>query len=386
MDPMKVCIRCAEFTCPGILDEKQLNQTGTCQLCGAKDIAVGEIGDAPLAHLRQSATAVAELYEPSNESSASLYNAMTLDAAFSRVWHFPPARDAASQFSCSWLLPDSDMGRPMRFRHDREKALQDCSILNAANMKRDGAAIGSWEEFVDLLKHRRRLCQDYVNTENLRPFISATTRCIKKGTLFWRARVSKDGRGFAQEEMGAPPAHLAKDGRANASGIPVLYLSGNRDVAVAEVRPGYWNVVTAAGFELQQDCEVADVRQLHDFRSWSPRFQKEACSAGKSWIDLFVANAEQLAMMAEDLRRPFQSDPLEYLSSQYLCEFVQSMGYDGVMYGSAVRSTGFNIVLFDNTMAKSITCEDLRITELMHRMAVRVPLLRQTAAWPHGRR
>ena len=41
---------------------------------------------------------------------------------------------------------------------------------------------------------------------------------------------------------------------------------------------------------------------------------------------------------------------IDYIPSQYLCEFIKKCGHKGVLYSSSV-SDGFNLALFDPTTA-----------------------------------
>jgi hypothetical protein len=57
--------------------------------------------------------------------------------------------------------------------------------------------------------------------------------------------------------------------------------------------------------------------------------------------------------LGEELSRPVvpRSAPVEYLPSQYLCEFIKHCGFDGVVYRSSV-GPGVNVALFDANRAR----------------------------------
>ena len=74
---------------------------------------------------------------------------------------------------------------------------------------------------------------------------------ISKGTILWRAQlgddyvplrdasgeeVGEEPRGFSGARM-KPVAEYAREGRANSSGIPILYLGSTEQTAISEVRP-----------------------------------------------------------------------------------------------------------------------------------------------------
>jgi hypothetical protein len=54
--------------------------------------------------------------------------------------------------------------------------------------------------------------------------------------------------------------------------------------------------------------------------------------------------------LGEELSKPIipKEAALEYLPSQYLCEFIKSIGFAGVLYQSSLGE-GFNLALFDDT-------------------------------------
>jgi hypothetical protein len=59
-----------------------------------------------------------------------------------------------------------------------------------------------------------------------------------------------------------------------------------------------------------------------------------------------------LERLGEELTRPVlpRGAAIDYVPSQYLCEFIKKSGYDGVVYRSSV-SAGINLALFDPSRA-----------------------------------
>ena len=56
-----------------------------------------------------------------------------------------------------------------------------------------------------------------------------------------------------------------------------------------------------------------------------------------------------LRLLGDELSRPVSTtdSELEYLPSQYICEFIKLENYDGILYKSSVNNPGFNLVLFE---------------------------------------
>jgi hypothetical protein len=80
----------------------------------------------------------------------------------------------------------------------------------------------------------------------------------------------------------------------------------------------------------------------------SPFLLEDAEDIGRMRSDLPF-----LERLGDELTRPVvpQSAAIDYIPSQYLCEFIKKCGYDGVIYRSSV-SDGINLALFDPALAQ----------------------------------
>jgi hypothetical protein len=145
--------------------------------------------------------------------------------------------------------------------------------------------------------------------------------------------------------MGAPPKRLALNGRANPAGIPFLYLGSKAETAVAEIRPHTGEAACVAEFTIPKKIRAVDLRNPR--KLVSPFILSDAGEIGQLRADLPF-----LERLGEELTRPVlpQGAPIDYIPSQYLCEFIKKSGFDGVVYRSSV-SEGFNLALFDPVKA-----------------------------------
>lgn len=207
----------------------------------------------------------------------------------------------------------------------------------------DSKALELWEEFREELRRRNRFFfEKKPDLHRLRELfdslISDESDCRR---VFVRARVHSGKTGFPAEEMGAPDPARSKHGRANPVGIPYLYLASDPDTVVAEVRPHKGQFATVAEFTLPEGCQILDLRN-----------PKEAVSpflfADEQEILRLRADLGFLEHIGNELSTPVLQDSAEvdYLPSQYLCEYAKHCGFDGVFYGSSV-GTGFNLAIFD---------------------------------------
>lgn len=58
-----------------------------------------------------------------------------------------------------------------------------------------------------------------------------------------------------------------------------------------------------------------------------------------------------------------QGAALDYIPSQYLCEFIKHSGFDGVVYRSSV-SDGINLALFDLGKARGGSVEPYLVSRV----------------------
>lgn len=161
---------------------------------------------------------------------------------------------------------------------------------------------------------------------------------------WFRARISTEDEIFPIEQMGAPPKRRSSHGRVNPAGIPCLYLGSLPDTAVAEIRPHAGEVACVADFTVPE-IKVVDLRDPR--KLVSPFFLTDADEIGQLRADLPF-----LERLGEDLTRPVHpaGAAIDYIPSQYLCEFIKKRGFDGVVYRSSV-SDGINLALFDPSKA-----------------------------------
>ena len=146
--------------------------------------------------------------------------------------------------------------------------------------------------------------------------------------------------------MGAPPIGIASHGRANPPGIPYLYVASTSETAVAEIRPHTGETATVAKFWLDADeVSIVDLRAPKKLISPFSLGDEDKIGALRSDINF-------LERLGGELTRPVrpQSAPVEYVPSQFLCEFIKRSGWDGVLYASSVGK-GMNLALFDPAKA-----------------------------------
>ena len=111
------------------------------------------------------------------------------------------------------------------------------------------------------------------------------------------------------------------------------------------------------------DFRVLNVRAV-DLRSprklVSPFILEDTDAIGKLYSDIPL-----LERLGEELTRPVlpSGAPIDYIPSQYLCEFIKTCGFDGVIYRSSV-SEGMNLALFDPERAEGGSVAEVSVSKV----------------------
>lgn len=198
-----------------------------------------------------------------------------------------------------------------------------------------------WNEFKEEIKFINRYhIQNTINLKKLETFFlhESFYRNIKKGRIFFRCRVS-DANGFTCEKMGNPPIELASSGRANPKGISYLYLADSPETSMYETRASLFDYLTIGEFKLAEDIKILNLR--------SPKYDPIYWSEIEE-IEYYLIYIPFIQTLQKELSLPIRKRDqiLDYIPTQYISEFIKSLGFDGVEYQSSLNSEGYNIAIF----------------------------------------
>jgi len=218
----------------------------------------------------------------------------------------------------------------------------------------------TWESLRDELMQTNRYFPDnQINKERFEVLLSQLILDVGELPLVWyRARLQKDGASYPIDKMGCPPRKTASHGRANPAGIPYLYLGSKPETATAEIRPHTGQKASVAEFTLTDGLKIVDLRDPR--KMVSPFLLTDEAE-----IALLRGDIEFLDRLGEELTRPVlpESAVIDYIPSQYLCEFIKKCGYHGVLYRSSV-SDGMNLALFDERKAAGGAVSDYNVDKV----------------------
>ena len=213
-----------------------------------------------------------------------------------------------------------------------------------------------WKEFCEEIVYRNRFFpQTKLDTELLSEVLSYSENLITANTFLFRARLSSDEKILSGEKMGMPPKQITVEGRANPKCISYLYLASDSNTAISEIRPQVHNKVTVGKFKVNSEIKVIDLRNpcIETPFKWGDKLA-------------FVCDIFNfLRMLGSLLSKPVDKDnvAIDYLPTQYLCEFIKNQGYEGVLYKSFLGQ-GNNIVLFSEENVKCIGTKLHKITSV----------------------
>jgi hypothetical protein len=222
----------------------------------------------------------------------------------------------------------------------------------------------SWRSYW-MFESSIKLHSRYIYPDEINQFLEAVVatsegrrRQITSGNYFWRAQQGHAWQTIPQgsEEFDIqapyppkrmkPLSHTAREGRANAKGIPCLYLATDKKTAMVEVRPWIGSYISVGQFKILKELTLIDLSVHHE---GSPLYLKEPSALDREsavWSHIDRAFSAPVTL---------DESSADYAPTQVLSELFRHHGYDGLIYKSLLGE-GFNIVLFDMTTADMINC------------------------------
>ncbi len=260
-----------------------------------------------------------------------------------------------------WRLFDHELMDSVRASSLLSVILDDAQIVQrqlVPSTQYESESLGKWEVLRDELLHTNRFFPDAaVDYDRLAALLSYLIADVLPNA-WYRARIQTGDVTYQLQEMGPPPQREASHGRANPPGIPYLYLGSTPHTAASEIRPHTGELASIAEFRLPVRLNLIDLREPRKLVS---PFEL----AGEDEIGAMRMDIGFLERLGEELTRPIlpQGAAIDYVPSQYLCEFIKKCGYDGVLYRSSV-SGGINLALFEPTKAEAQSVKSVRVSRV----------------------
>lgn len=337
------------------------NKIGNCDFCGATKVHICNIEDEnseTTDAVRNCFESLLDVYTPVSEigDSRSCEHQDLIKSILVHRWKiFNIAEEKVYTFLTK-LLKERFIEQPDLFntpvdiseRYD-EAYLKKYAILGTHN----------WEEFATEIKTCNRFHSEIMNKEIFREILKYSILTYpknNKGKLFYRARICTAPKPLSGKEMQAPPTKFASAGRVNPEGISCLYLTEKIETAVLEVRASIYDYVSVGQFKLKEDIEIVDLTKMDSISPF--------CSLDAT---LHAINLSCLKKISEEIARPMRrhESKLDYLPTQYICEYIKSLGYAGVKYRSTMDSNAYNLAIFNQNLFRFCISEVYEVKNLV---------------------
>jgi len=235
-----------------------------------------------------------------------------------------------------------------------EQPVEFAFVVNGRDEDAAGLEL-AWESFADDIKyHNRFFVNEKVDTELLESIFERLVLAIPASTEFFRARLSSAI--LSPDEMGKPPALLTTAGRANPVGIPYLYLCNDLKTTLYETRIALHETVSVARFTNTEPINMVSLKKIDSLGPFEVMDKQFS-------LDEFITYRPYLKKLESELSKPVRKQyvHLDYLPTQYLCEFCKSMGFDAVEYKSSMNPSGSNLALFND---RKVRCEEVKFYQV----------------------
>jgi hypothetical protein len=246
----------------------------------------------------------------------------------------------------------------------------------------------SYSRFADRVRRSRRFIMDLDERAFLRTVLATIQDRdveLKMGQLLYRAqrgvdwceRTDDEGNWIGEDlwAYGAsrmkPLADRAREGRANPTGIPVLYVGSSVETAISEIRPWVGAEVSVATCQVLRPLRTLDLSVGHGQSSFSGAAFKYSLGGPEPsaeekeravWVDIDNAFSKPVTM---------SDDQADYAPTQILAELFRSAGYEAIVYkshfGDCGEKRGYNIAIFDMEAVEVVSCapygiESIKVT------------------------
>lgn len=246
---------------------------------------------------------------------------------------------------------------------DGDEPYWDTTMLYVETNVQIGQYYAEWRYTLDELKHGRRFFSPaaqalfkrlFEDVDQLKVWTGKRSRPVVYklpiGTELYRARVCNSrelvNNIYADpfKHVGPPPKEAARAGRMNAEGVAVFYCALDRDTCLAEMRPALKNETAVIKVRTSKPLRMLDFSRLEQARGGKalsylqPDFTQEVEKSA------FLRRLH--ALISQPIVPGHEAD---YLITQTMAEYlacVHAEPFDGILFASAQRAKGLNVVLF----------------------------------------
>lgn len=213
----------------------------------------------------------------------------------------------------------------------------------------EGFGLSQWQSFCENVKHKARYFShpSFDAQKALQNFSQLFEKLKHSESLeIYRARkVNSLQEKITIEsnpscELGKVPIQYAKNNRFSPIGISYGYFALDQITALKETR------ITTENYAIGKFLITSDLN-LIDFRQST---MKEKVNIFNDQLDESLYCQQKFILeFLKDVSKPISDDdqPLEYVPTQIMAEYIWHLGYDGFLFDSSQNETGVNLVIFE---------------------------------------
>ncbi len=319
---MNCCLNCFIDTEIKAIISGLSKTTGKCDICGSANQKIIDLEE-----LSDYFSPILDLYEREDASSVNIHQMLASD------WNIF-SNESYSEKILQIMFSAS--------------SYSDLLTHNIKSNIDNTESIERWNDFTKEIKEINRffITNNLFVRDVVEKLLKYHILVLRAGKKFYRGRICNSPSGLSMDELGAPPSTKTRPGRANPQGISYLYLAESEETTLYEVRASFLDYVSIGEFELNENVKIVALRDISNISPFLPDLDLKEYVSNKNILYQFSS------ALAKPLRR-IDSD-LEYLPTQYLCEYVKSLGIDGVEYASAMHDGGINYAFFDESKFRHV--------------------------------
>ncbi|WP_257670493.1 RES domain-containing protein [Parapedobacter tibetensis] len=218
-----------------------------------------------------------------------------------------------------------------------------------------------WDSFAKGIKHKNRFfLSDALDLDVLESTLLRFAKTYPAGHVFYRARISDKPLECIQ--LSKPPVETTTPGRANPVGIPYLYVSDSEQTTLYETRIALHESISIGQFVVYKPLQVISLKNIADYGPF------EVQDMGFT-IDEFIEIRPYLIKLEDELSKPVRKQDvhLDYLPTQFLCEYIKSKGFDAIEYRSAMNASGYNLAIFNDDKLECVNAKFYQVQGLKYK-------------------
>lgn len=258
----------------------------------------------------------------------------------------------------------------------------------------DQRAFDLWNDFRNKILYETRFTIKHEMLDYLENFAKRSIQTIEKDSILYRARLydgdssflfyidsdfnyeglepfnalhlkfmqhdiesrSKSGFwGYDDKDSFIPlDSNLVNDGRANPAFIRYLYTAEDPYTALVEVRPYLQSKVSVSSIMVNEPLTVTDF----SYDSWDK-------------FDGF--ERDLIFQIMYSFSSPSDGDRKDYIPTQYIAEFIKTLGFEGVRFNSSLHDIGKNVTIFNFNKCSAVGSKLYEIKDICFKATALAP-------------